>query len=79
MRMSCPSSQAPSLGRPILFKNMIDCAVKTIYGDANLGIKAQGVRGLYKGLSALLMKMVPCSAIQYASFEVANKFLSGLI
>ncbi len=40
--------QAPSLGRPVIYKNMIDCIVKTVKGDAALGLKAEGVGGLYK-------------------------------
>lgn len=58
---------------------MIDCAQKTIYGDVALGIQAEGIAGLYKGLSALLMKMVPCTGIQFASYEAASKLLMSIL
>ena len=74
---SPPAPQAPSLGRPILYKDVLDCTLKTIRGDAALGLPAEGVAGLYKGLSALLMKMVPCTGIQFASYEAANRMLQA--
>ena len=75
----CCLQQAPSLGRPILYSNLVDCALKTIRGDAALGIKAEGIQGLYRGLSALLCKMIPCTGIQFASYEAANRFLAAYL
>ncbi|GAX81589.1 hypothetical protein CEUSTIGMA_g9017.t1 [Chlamydomonas eustigma] len=71
--------QAPSLGRPVIYDNMIDCIVKTVKGNAALGIPAEGVGGLYKGLSALMMKQIPCTGIQYTSFELVNRMLASYI
>jgi solute carrier family 25 phosphate transporter 23/24/25/41 len=73
------AGQAPSLGRPVLYKSMLDCVQKTVYGDAALGLAAGGVPALYRGLPALLMKMVPCTGIQFCAFELANKFLSRFL
>ena len=73
------AGQAPSLGRPILYRNMLDCVRKTVSGDVALGLAPGGVPALYRGLPALLMKMIPCTGIQFASFELANKFLSRFL
>ena len=63
----------------MVYSNVVDCALKTIYGDPHLGLKAEGVAGLYKGISALLMKMVPCTGIQFATYEAANRVLSSIM
>ena len=69
-------AQAPSLGRPIIYSGFIDCFKKVIYGDVKLGMKAEGIRGLYRGHSAIQFKMIPASAIQFATYDFATRLLA---
>jgi len=62
-------AQAPSLGRPIIYKGMIDCFQQTVAKD--------GWAGLYRGHTAVQMKMVPAAAISFATYEWASKALAS--
>jgi len=59
----------PMEGRPILYHGMWDALKKTVNGDTALGLRAEGMRGLYFGCTANLMKMVPAVAIQFTVYE----------
>jgi hypothetical protein len=58
---------------------MIKSTLLQVKGNVALGIPVEGVSGLYKGLSALMMKQIPCTGIQYTSFELVNKMLASYI
>jgi len=55
-------------GRPILYANSLDCLQKVV--------KTEGVRGVYSGLSANLVKLAPTGAISFLAVE-AIKDLMG--
>ena len=69
-------AQGPAQNRPIVYKGPFDALRKTLYGDAALGLKAEGWRGVYAGCGANLIKMVPAIALQFTVYEQAIRFLS---
>lgn len=60
-------TQAPSLGRPIIYTGIADCFRKTV--------AAEGWKGLYRGHTAQQFKFMPASAIQFTVFEAASNWL----
>lgn len=49
------------------------------FGDAiRVIIKGEGVRGLYKGLTANLLKVAPSIGASFLSYEIARDLLTGL-
>lgn len=49
-----------------------------VYGTARDIVRAEGARGLYKGLTVSLVKAAPLSAITMWSFEKSLRFLKWL-
>lgn len=69
-------AQGPAQNRPVVYTGALDAIRKTLRGDAALGLKAEGIRGVYAGCGANLIKMVPAIALQFTVYEQAIKFLS---
>ena len=55
-------------GRPILYKNMLDCFLTIL--------RKEGSRGLYRGLLPNLLKGVPSSTTMYVVFMSTKNFLN---
>lgn len=68
-------AQGKAQGRPIVYKNAFDAIRKTYRGDVALGLRAEGIRGLYNGCAANLMKMIPAVALQFTVYEGCLEFL----
>jgi len=64
-------TQAPSLGRPIIYSGIVDCFQKVV--------AAEGWKGLYRGHTAQQFKFMPASAIQFTVFEAASTLLKQYI
>jgi solute carrier family 25 phosphate transporter 23/24/25/41 len=67
-------AQGKAQGRPLVYNNAFDAIRKTYYGDIKLNLKAEGIRGLYNGCSANLMKMIPAVALQFTVYESCVDF-----
>lgn len=68
-------AQGEAQGRPLLYKNVFDAIRKTYYGDAKLGLKPEGYRGVYNGCGANLLKMIPAVALQFTVYESSLNLL----
>jgi len=62
-------------GRPAIYRGMWDTLKKTYFGSPELGLKREGIRGLYNGCMANLMKMVPAVSLQFAVYEHSIQIL----
>jgi hypothetical protein len=71
-------AQGKASGRPIVYRNAFDAIRKTFKGDAAFNLRAEGVRGLYNGCAANLMKMIPAVALQFTVYEGCMEFLPRL-
>ena len=58
--------QADSLANP-RYKGILDCIAQTV--------KAQGVRGLYRGLLPCALRAFPCNAATFLAFEMSMRLL----
>jgi len=65
----------PMANRPIVYFGMWDTLKKTVVGSTQFGLKAEGLRGLYLGCGANLLKMVPAVALQFTVYEKTLKLI----
>jgi hypothetical protein len=69
-------AQGSAQKRPTLYSGGFDALRKTYYGDPVLGIRAEGLKGIYAGCGANLVKMVPAVALQFTVYEQAIRLLA---
>lgn len=54
-------------GRPVLYKNMLDAAVKIV--------RTEGAGALYKGLQPMYVSAIPSAGVSYVVYEYAKKVM----
>jgi hypothetical protein len=55
-------------GQPRLYKNSWDCTVKIL--------RREGVRGIFQGVNANVVRSLPGAGIQFASYDIFKSLLS---
>jgi len=69
-------AQGSSLGRPMVYHGPLDCMRKVVMGDRLMGLRAEGVRGLFRGVTANVLKICPAVGIQFAGYEMASGLMA---